>query len=153
VVVADGEVGFFEDGASFLIGEGRFDGDEPAELVEEAGDGLGVEASGGGLGSGEDGLCSVSTVPELSEFVGYFVWGEDPGLDRSHETVDALSGVFEVAYCLADSGEGLGTGGGDLVEDALAVGGGEDVVEPVEGGCYEFLLGDPYRLGVAVVGR
>jgi hypothetical protein len=55
VVVADGEVGFFEHGSSFLVGESRFDGDEPAELVEELSDGLGVELSGGGLGGVEDG--------------------------------------------------------------------------------------------------
>ena len=83
-VVADGEVGFFEDGSSFLIGECRFDGDESAELVEEVSDGLGVELAGRGLGGREDGLCSVSTVPELTEFVGHLIGGEDPVLDRGH---------------------------------------------------------------------
>jgi hypothetical protein len=71
VVVADGEVGFFEHGSPFLVGESRFGGDEPAELVEELSDRLGVELSGGGFGGVEDGLCSVSSVPELTEFVGH----------------------------------------------------------------------------------
>jgi hypothetical protein len=47
VVVADGEVGFFEHGSAFLIGECRFDGDEASELVEEVGDEINDEADFG----------------------------------------------------------------------------------------------------------
>jgi hypothetical protein len=88
-VVAPGQVGLGEDRLAFVVGEQVGDGDQPAELVEEAGDGPDVEPAGLTLAGREHGLGSVSALTQNVELRGHLVGGKDTAFDGADQPLDA----------------------------------------------------------------